>query len=108
MKQKTFYSNLIQIENLEMKLGKLKLSENERKHLLNVLHSSVHTVVMDTILSELDKEDKKIFLSHVYVDKHEIIWSFLYHKIDNPKEKISKNIEKTIAEFEKDMEKLLK
>lgn len=107
MKKKTFYEHLIPTESVTIQLDKLHLSPNERIHLTTILHSSIHTVVMDLVLSELQGEDKKTFLTHVYHEDHGEIWNLLHAKILSIEDKIKEAGQKTLQEFASDIEELV-
>ena len=85
-----FYSHIIETESITLELEDLNLSSEEKSHLIELMESSIHYKVMDTVLSELSDEDKKTVLSHVHAKKHEEIWKLLYKKIDKVEDKIKK------------------
>ena len=107
MKQK-FYTHLVPVDRLIIKLDKLNLSGDEKEHLITIVNSSVHAVVIDIILSEMEDKDKKIFLNFSQDDKHDLIWEFLHKRIENIEEKISSSAEKILKDFEEDINDLLK
>lgn len=88
MQKKHFFSHLVEFESVYVALGRMNLSEKEKRHLIDIADSSLHHVVMDAILSELSEEDKKVFLGHVAIEDHRQIWEFLNKKIDHIEEKI--------------------
>lgn len=108
MSKKTFYTHIIPTDTIIIKMERLTLSSDEKSHLMSILHSSIHTVVMDVILGELSEDDKKTFLSHVYDDNHETIWNFLHEKINEVEKKITLGATIIISQFEKDIDELIK
>ncbi|OGH11961.1 MAG: hypothetical protein A2857_05940 [Candidatus Levybacteria bacterium RIFCSPHIGHO2_01_FULL_36_15] len=101
--KKYFYSHIIEIDSIILELNKLDLSESEKTHLITLIDSSIHHVVLDAILSELSPEDKKIFLEHLSSDEHDKIWQLLNGKIENIENKIKKAAEALKEELRKDI-----
>lgn len=101
--RKHFYSHIIETSLISLELGDMDLTKEERLHLLDLAHSQLHHVVMDTILSELSEEDKKHFLSHVASNEHDKIWEFLNQRVENVEEKIKKVAEDLKKELHKDL-----
>jgi hypothetical protein len=88
---KHFYSHLIEYESLIVELDQLELSEKERHHLAQLADSNLHHTVLEAILSELNEEDKLIFLDHLKNQKHDKIWQLLNEKVDGVEEKIKRS-----------------
>ena len=86
--QKHFYSHIVETESIEIALSVMDLSEEERKHLLEIAHSSLHHTVVDAILSELSAQDKDVFLDHLGANNHDEIWKLLNTKTKNIEDKI--------------------
>lgn len=105
MNKPFFYSHLVEIESIVIELDKLDLSEDQRHHLATVIDSSVHYTILDAILSELNDQDKRVFLQHVKENDHDKIWKFLNIKVDNIEEKIKKAAEDLKMELHKDIKK---
>lgn len=101
--KKHFYSHLISIESLNIELGKLDLSEDEKTHLLSLAESNIHHAVLDAILSELSIEDKQVFFELLDREEHEKIFHHLKNKIENIEEKIKKTAEDLAKELQKDI-----
>ncbi|MFH1832597.1 MAG: hypothetical protein ABH816_00320 [Candidatus Levyibacteriota bacterium] len=104
--KKKFYTHIIEIDSLIVKLNNINLSKDEREHLISLIDSNLYHVILDAILSELSKEDKKIFLEHLSVDNHEKIWDFLNGKIENIEDKIKNASADLTKELHKDIETL--
>lgn len=102
--KKHFYSHLVETSILSLELGDMDLSQEERVELISLAESQLHHVVIDTILSELSKEDKAIFLKHLHFGQHDKIWELLNKKVSDVEEKIKKAAEELKKELHKDIE----
>lgn len=107
MKQQ-FYSHLTQIDTLLGELDALNLKENEKIHLTTVIHSSMHTVILDVVMSELSEIDKKQFLHHLHENNHDTLWTFLKKRTTRIEEKITKAAQELREEFLKDIKEVKK
>ncbi|CAN5236014.1 hypothetical protein BH09PAT2_BH09PAT2_01130 [soil metagenome] len=87
-----FYSHIIEIDSLHSSLDELGLEVPEKQELIIIVESSIHHVVMDVILTELDEPDKKKFLSHVVSNEHEKVWDLIGYKITDAENKIKKAV----------------
>lgn len=103
--KKYFFSHLVEIESLSMELDKLDLTDEQKLHLADLIDSSLHHIILDTILSQLSEEDKRLFLKHVHEDDHDKIWQFLNDKVENIEEKIKKAAEGLVKEMHEDIKK---
>lgn len=108
MKKKSFYTTIIDIESIYLKLDGLNLSKKEREELILLIDSNIHCAVLDIVLSELQEEDKKTFLVHLKTEDNEKIWQHLKSKIDDIEEKIKILTDKLKDDFENDIENLKK
>jgi Mg/Co/Ni transporter MgtE len=104
MKKKMFYSHLVETTFISLDIGDMELTKEERLHLLSLVDSNVHNSVLDTVLSNLESEDKKIFLSNLHLNDHKKIWQHLREKIDDVEEKIIEKIEDLKKELQKDID----
>lgn len=102
--KKHFYSHIISMDSLLSALDEMEFSDEQKAHLLSLIDSTIHHVVLDAILSELSEEDKKVFLMYVANDDHMNVWNHLNKKIDNIEEKIRKIVEDLQKELHKDIE----
>ena len=100
---KQFYTELVDIESIIVELDKLELSKEERLHLAKIIDSSLHNVILDAILSQLQEDDKKIFLKHLKENDHMGIWRFLKGKIDGVEKKIREAAGELKLELHKDL-----
>lgn len=103
-----FYSHLVKIDNLVAELDQMKLSLDEKNHLIELVHTNMHHTVLDTILSELSGEDKKTFLTHLSNDDHDKLWEHLHTSIENTEEKIQKTVDSLIESFRLDIQETKK
>lgn len=104
--KKHFYHQVISIENIDLELNNLKLADKEKKHLLEIAHSSIHFTVVDVVLSDLNEKDKETFLNHIKQDDHDKTWKFLKSKIENVEEKIKQTAEDLKKDLIKDIKEL--
>lgn len=85
---KYFYSHLIEIQSLVIELDQMELDPREKTHLAHLIDSTLHHHVLDTVLDQLDLQDKEVFLNHLMENDHTKIWKFLNEKVDKIEEKI--------------------
>ena len=104
--KKQFYHELIDLDEVLRELNSLTMSAGEKEHLVTIIHSSVHTVILDIILSEVPKEDKHLFLEHVYTSTHRDIWKFLKKRTVNIEDKIQKAVKGLKKEFLEDIKEI--
>ncbi len=104
MKGKHFYSNLIEIHDIYLNLSELKLSDEERAHLMTLVEANIHVTVINTTLSELSEEDKKLFLKNLIANEHDKIWQHLKEKASGIEEKINNSLKELKKELLKDIE----
>lgn len=86
----------------------MDLSEDERGHLLSLAETNIHATVINTVLSELSEEDKKIFLKNLVADNHEETWKHLLEKVQNIEEKLNRSLRELKKELLKDIEEAKK
>lgn len=103
--KKKFYSHILKIEPISEKLSLLGITEEEKKEILDLLHSHIHITVVDVILSELDEGKKKEFLHLIAIkEDHSSAWDFVLTNIEKGEDKVKKAIDGIIEEFVKDLE----
>ncbi len=103
---KHFYSYLIEHDTLIIELDNLELSKKEKEHLISIAESSIHYVVIDTVLTELPQKEKKTFLDNLKSADHEKIWKHLFKKTDDIEEKIIKAVNNLKKQLKEDMDGL--
>lgn len=106
--KKHFYSHIITVESLFVELDSLKMTKEEKEELTQLAHANLHHTIMDTILSELTEDDKKLFLRHLVFNDHNTIWRFLKKRIGTAEEKIKNAGEALLGELHKDIKTLKK
>lgn len=99
-----FFSHLVDIQTIHLKLQDLDLEDEEKSHLVNIAHDTLHYEIINAILSELSEEDKKIFLRQLTMSDHAGIWRFLNKKVDNIEEKIKQVAQDVVDEMHVDIE----
>lgn len=108
MRKKYFYTHIIDTSMLSLELGNMDLTQQERIHLISLIDSNIHHEILDLILSELNPEDKKTFLTHLASEDHDKVWKFLNGKVENIEEKIKKTAEDLKKELHKDIREVKK
>ena len=93
---------------LSLELGNMDLTQQERIHLISLIDSNIHHEILDLILSELNPEDKKTFLTHLASEDHDKVWKLLNEKVENIEEKIKKTAEDLKQELHKDIKEVKK
>ncbi len=101
--KKNFFSHLITTEDLESELENLKMTNDEKIHVMKLIDESIHHTILDAILSELSEQDKKEFLKHLDSEDHDLIWEFVNGKIDNIEDKIKKAADEIKEELHQDV-----
>lgn len=99
-----FFSHLVDIQTIHLKLQDLDLSDEEKSHLVNLAHDTLHYEIINAILSELSQEDKKIFLRQMTMVDHASLWRFLNKKVDKVEEKIKQIAQDVVLELHVDIE----
>lgn len=100
---KHFYSHLIRLDSVHIALNDLELTIEERDELTGIMDSSIHHIILDTILSELSAYDKKLFLTHLHSQKHDEIWQLLNEKTKNIETKIRNAVDDLKKELHADI-----
>lgn len=104
---KHFYSHIIEIDILIIKIEKLNFSDTEKKNLITLVEHTINHKVLDTVLSELEEKEKSIFLKFLAQDDHNKIWDHLKERIIDIEIKVKNAANEVIEEFHKDIEKVL-
>ncbi len=106
MKKKQFYSHIVETDSIVVKLHDMNLRDDEKAHLIALMDSSLHHVILDAILSELTTEDKKLFLKELASDDHDAIWNFLRARITGIEDKITKVATELKKELHEDIKEV--
>ena len=104
--KKSFYSTFIDIKSIHIELDKLNISREEKEELILLIDSNIHCEVLDLLLSELSKEDKKKFLNNLKENDHENILKHIKGKIENVEEKIKNKVEDLKVKLTNDISSL--
>ncbi len=103
MKNKHFYAHLTETTDIVLELGELDLSSEERIHLLSLVEANIHSVVINTVLSNLDEENKKIFFNNLIANDHSKTWEHLNKSTKDLENKIQEAIDLVKKELLKDI-----
>ena len=106
--KKHFYSHVIEITPLHMALDGLELDVEEKEHLLQLIEASVHHAVLDTILSELSDEHKKVLMSFIVKNEHDEAWQLVITNIPEAEVKIRKTAQSLIDGMHTDIKEAKK
>jgi len=98
-----FYSDFIDLEPIHKDLILLELEDYEYKDLILIAETTIHHTVINIILTELNKEDKKVFLKLLDKNDHDGIWEHLGKNIANIKDRIQREVSLVIEELRKDI-----
>ncbi len=104
--KKSFYAHLAETEIVEQELDNLNLSEDEKKDLMQHVHSSIHYTVLDVVLSDLPENHKKKFVELVRENDHEKIWEHVKENTLEIEEKIRSGIKVLTNEFLDEIKKV--
>jgi len=99
-----FFSHLVDIQTIHLKLQDLDLEDEEKSYLVNIAHDTLHYEIINAILSELSEEDKKVFLRQMSMGDHAEIWRFLNKKVNKVEEKIKQVAQDVVDELHVDIE----
>lgn len=84
-----FYSHIVKIETVIVELDAMDLTESQKRHLAELVDSTVHHMVLDIVLSKLEHEDKMTFLAKLKKNpEDETIMGYLLEKIETIEEEI--------------------
>jgi hypothetical protein len=95
--------HLVDTGEIEILIDNAGIDQQRKHDLMMILHSHIHTVVIDVVLSSLDEHDKKLFLVHLHESEAESIWSFLSKRIAGLESKIRHAISSLLREKMKDL-----
>ncbi|HSA83781.1 MAG TPA: hypothetical protein VLF20_02755 [Patescibacteria group bacterium] len=102
-KHNHFYHHIVIIDSIHIGLDSLELEPHEKEELAMLAENNLHHTIMDTVLSELEEGDKKVFLALVLHNNHNEIWKLLSFKVRDAEEKIKKTAEKFIKQLHDDI-----
>ncbi|MBI4098340.1 MAG: hypothetical protein HY426_04875 [Candidatus Levybacteria bacterium] len=99
-----FYSHIVETSSISLALADMDLTQDERKHLIDLAQDNLHHAILDVVLSELSEKDKQEFLKLLAQDEHDKIWKLLTKSVDNIEDKIKKTVDELKKELHKDIE----
>ncbi len=109
MKRKTFFSHLINTDQLIMLVEKLLEIEEEKLEILDMIDSILHHRVIHKILEELDDKHHEIFMAEYSKNPgNEELLIFLKKHIPDIEEKIRSESESVQDSLFEDIKKLKK
>lgn len=103
MKKKYFYTHLVETTHITLEIADLDLESKERVHLLSLVEANIHSTVISSVLSNLNSDDKKIFLKNLTLDDHEKTWTHLKGKVKDAEDKIKADINLIVKELREDI-----
>ena len=102
-KHNHFYHHIVVIDSIHMGLDSLELDPEEKEELLMLAENNMHHAILDTVLSELEEGDKKVFLALVLGNDHNEIWKMLSFKVRDAEEKIKKTAQAFLKKLHDDI-----
>ncbi len=89
MRRKTFFSHLLDTDQLIMMVERLLEIEKEKMEILDMIDSTIHHRIMDRILYELDDKHHELFMTEFSRDPgNEDLLSFLKKQIPDIEDRI--------------------
>lgn len=95
---------MIEIESIIFELDKLDLSQEEKIHLAMLADSTLHSHILEAILSQLSEHEKEVFIDHFKTGDHDKTWQYLNEKVDKVQEKVKAVADQIKHELQKDIE----
>ena len=99
-----FYHSVVETSSLSLALAEMDLTQEERKHLIDLVEENLHHAILDAVLSELSDKDKQEFIELFAEGDDEKIWKLLKDRVDNIEDKIKKTADELKKELHKDIE----
>ncbi len=106
MKQKHFYSHIIETSSLTLEIAELNIDSKERIHLLSLAEANIHSTVVANVLDNLSEEDKKTFLKNLATEDHDQTWQHLSSKIKDVEVLVKKTAAKALEELLSDIKEV--
>lgn len=103
-KNNHFYHHIVVVDSIHVGLDSLDLDPHEKEELLMLAENNLHHAILDTILSELNEGDKKVFLALVLGNDHNEIWKMLSFKVHGAEEKIKETATKFLKKLHEDID----
>lgn len=104
-----FYSHLIKIEQINTKMDELDLTKEQKKHLAELIDSTIHQEILDLVLSKLPEEEKVNFLVMLRDNPGDTkLLEFLNSKVDKIDQQIEEVADRLVKELHEDIEEAKK
>ncbi|KKS13417.1 hypothetical protein A2617_03450 [Candidatus Daviesbacteria bacterium RIFOXYD1_FULL_41_10] len=101
---KYFYSHIIEIESVLVKLDEIDLSNDQKKHLAHLVDSTIHQTVLDLILSKLSKSDRRTLVAKMKENPEDKdLMKFVKEKVENIEEEIKNTVQDLKEELHMDI-----
>lgn len=106
---KYFYSHLVKIEQISTKMDELDLTAGQKKHLAELIDSTIHQEILDLVLSKLPEEEKMNFLVMLRDNPDDTkLLEFLNSKVDKIDQQIEEVADRLVKELHEDIEEAKK
>lgn len=102
--KKRFYSDVVETSSISLALADMELSQEERKHLIDLVEENLHQSILDSVLSELSEKDKMEFMQLYAEGDDQKIWKLLNERVEHIEDKIKKTATELKKELHKDIE----
>ena len=102
--KKHFYSSVVETSSISLALAEMDMTNDERKHLINLVEENLHHAILDAVLSELSDKDKQEFIELFAEGQDDKVWALLRDRVDNIEDKIKKTADDLKKELHKDIE----
>ncbi|MFH1749996.1 MAG: hypothetical protein ABH837_03870 [bacterium] len=107
MRRKTFFSHLLDTDQLIMMVERLLEIEEEKLEILDMIDSTLHHRVIDKVLDELDDRHHELFMTEYSRDPgNEELLYFLKKHIPDIEDKIQLESKATQSSLFEDIKKL--
>ncbi len=100
-----FYHSIVSMESLRVRLDLFDFTSEEREKLMEVAERTLHHSILDLVLSELNEEDRKLFLAHHASENHDQIWKLLAGNVNNIEKKIKVTADSVARKLHNDLKK---
>lgn len=100
-----FYSHLVSIETITEKLFELDMNDKQRRHLAELIDSTIHQEVLNIIFGRLSDTDKLLFLEQLKKDPSDPeIMKLLNEKAGDIEDEIQAAVQRIKKELHEDVE----
>lgn len=104
-----FYSHIIEIESVLVKLDEMELTPEQKHDLAGLIDSTIHHTVLDLIFSKLPEEEKGFFIQKLKENPGDRgIMEFLNGKVEGIEKEIIKAVNDLKEELHEDLKEAKK